>query len=97
MKINITLKFVTMVTGHGKTRAYFLCFKIMEQATCPCNSGDQTIDHLLYQYTLLHSPRELLRNKVLKIGNWPASKRELTTKHLKAFLTYTNSIDFEWL
>jgi len=97
MKINVTPNFATMVTGHGKTRAYFYRFKIMEQATCPCNSGDQTIDHLLYQCTLLYSPRELLRNKVLKIGNWPTSKRELTTKHLKAFLTYTNSIDFEQL
>jgi hypothetical protein len=82
-----------MVTGHGKTRAYFHRFKIMEQATCPCNSGDKIIDHLLNQYTLLYSPRELLRNKVLKIGNWPTSKQELTTKHLKAFLTYTKSID----
>jgi hypothetical protein len=96
-KTNITLNFTTMVRGHGKTRAYFHRFKIMEQATCPCNNGDQTIDHLLYQCTLLHSPRELLRSKVLKIGNWPTSKQELTTEHLKAFLTYTNSIDFEQL
>jgi len=97
MKINVTMNFATMVTGHGKTRAYFHHFKIMEQATCPCNSGDQTIDHLLYQFTLLYSPRERLRNKVLKIGNWPTNKRELTTKHLKAFFSYTNSIDFEQL
>jgi hypothetical protein len=78
MKINITTNFATMVAGHGKTRDYFHHFKIMKQATCPCNSGDQTIDHLLYQCTLLHSQRGLLRNKVLKTGNWPASKQELT-------------------
>jgi len=46
----------------------------MKQATCPCNNGDQTIDHLFYQCTLLHSQRELIRNKVLKIGNWPMRK-----------------------
>jgi hypothetical protein len=95
MKINVTPNFATMVRGHGKTRAYFHHFKIMERATCPCNSGDQTIDHLLYQCTLFHTPRELVRSKVLKIRNWPTSKQELTTNRLKAFLTYTNSTDFE--
>jgi hypothetical protein len=78
MKINITPNFTAMVAEHGKARAFFRRFKIMKQATCPCNNGDQTIDHLLYQCTLLHSQRELIRNKFLKIGNWPASKYELT-------------------
>jgi hypothetical protein len=95
MKINITPKFATMVTRHDKTRAYFHHFKIMEQAKCPCNSRDQTVDHLLYQCALLHISRELLRSKVYKIRNWPTSKQELTTKHLKAFVTFTNSTDFE--
>jgi ribonuclease HI len=97
MKINVTPNFAAMVTGHGKTGANFYRFKIMEQATCPYDSGDQTVDHLLYQCTLLHTSRKLLRNSALKTGNWPANEQELTTKHLKAFLTYTNSIDFEQL
>ena len=95
VKINVTRNFAAMLTGHGKTRAYFHHFKLMEEATRPCNNGDQTIDNLLYQCTLLHTSREIPRNKVLKTGNRPANKQELTTKHLKAFLTYTNSIDFE--
>ena len=78
MKINITTNFVTMVAGHSKTRDYFHHFKIMKQATYPCNNTDQTIDHLLCPCTLLHSQIGLLRNKVLKIVNWPASKQELT-------------------
>jgi len=97
MKINVTRNFTTMVTGHRENRAYFHHFKITEQATCPCNNGDQTIDHLLYQCTLLHTPRERLRSKVLKIRNWAACKQELTVKRLNAFLTYTNSTDFEQL
>jgi hypothetical protein len=93
MKINVIPNYAAMVTGHGKTTsAYFHCFKIMEQATYPCNNGDQTIDHLLYQCTLIHTSRELLRNTGLNTGNWPANKKDLTTEHLKAFLTYTNSI-----
>jgi len=52
MEINITPNFTAMLTGHDKTRANFHRLKVMEQATCPCNSGEQTIDHLLYQCTL---------------------------------------------
>jgi hypothetical protein len=63
-----------MVTGHGKTRAYLHRFKIMEHATCPCNNGEQTVDHLLYQCTLLHTPREILRNKVFK--NWELAYKQ---------------------
>ena len=43
----------------------------------------------------LYTSRELLTNKVLKTGNWPANKQELTTKHLKAYVTFKNSVDFE--
>jgi hypothetical protein len=97
MKINITSNFATMVTGRGKTTAYVHHFKVVEQARSPCNNVDQTIDHLLYQSTLRHTPRKLLRNSVPKTGNWPANKQELATKHLNVFLTYTNSVDFEQL
>jgi hypothetical protein len=86
-----------MVTGHGKTRAYLHRFKITEIATCPCNKGDQTIDHLLNQCTLLQTQRELLRNNILKSGNWPVSKEESITKHLKSFLTFKKAIDFDQL
>jgi len=86
-----------MVTGHGKTRAYLHRFKIIENATCSCNKGDQTIDHLLNLCTLLQTQRELLRNNVLKSGKWPVSKERLITKHLKSFLIFTKSIDFDQL
>jgi hypothetical protein len=97
LKINVTPNFAAMVTGHGKTRAYFHRFKILKHATCPCNKGDQTIDHLLNQCTLLHTQRDFLRNNVSKSGNWPVSKYELIRKHLKTFLNFTNSIDFDQL
>jgi len=64
-----------MVTGHGKNRAYLHRLKIIENAKCPCNKGDQTIDHLLNQSTLLQTQRELLRNNVLKFGKGPEAKR----------------------
>jgi ribonuclease HI len=83
LNINVNPNFTAMVTGHGKTRAYLHRFKIIESATCPCSKGDQTIDHLLNRCTLLQTQRELLRNNVLKSGNWPVSNEELITKHLK--------------
>jgi hypothetical protein len=75
LKIKLTPNFTTMVTGHGNTRAYLHRFKILQHATCPCNNGEQTTDNLLYQCILLHTQRELLRNRVLKTGNWPASNK----------------------
>ena len=86
-----------MVTGHGKTRAYLRRFQIIENATCPYNKGDQTIDHLLNLCTLLQTQRELLRNKVLKSGKWPVIKEELIMKHLKSFLIFIKSIEFDQL
>ena len=98
LKINVTPNFTAMVIGHGKTRAYLHRFKIMEHATCPCNEGDQTIDQLLNQCTILQTQTELPRNNVLKPGNWQtASKEELIKKHLKLFIIFTKSIDFEKL
>jgi hypothetical protein len=75
MNIHVNPNFTAIVTGHGKTEAYLHRFKILENATCPCNKGDQTIDHLINQCALLQTHRELLRNNVLKSRKWPVSKR----------------------
>jgi len=97
LRIDINPIFTALVTGHGKTRAYLHRFKILEQAKCACKRGEQTTDHLINQCTLLQTQRELLRSNVLKCGNWPASKHEITTKHRKPFLTFTKSMDFDQL
>jgi hypothetical protein len=95
LNIHINPNFTAIVTWHGKTRAYLQRFKILENATCPCNKGDQTIDHLINECTLLQMHRELPRNNILKSGKWPVSKEELIMKHLKSFLIFTESIDFD--
>jgi len=99
LKLQIDVKpiFTALVTGHGKIRAYLHRFKILEQGTCTCKKGDQTTDHFINHCTLLQTQRELLRRNVSKSGNWPASKHELIKKHLKPFLTFTKSIDFDQL
>ena len=39
----------------------------------------------------------MLKNTVLKAGNWPISKSELINKNLKQFIRYVNSMDLEKL
>jgi hypothetical protein len=97
LKINITPIFAVITTGHGKTRAYIHRFKLMENAKCVCSKGDQSRDHLINQCALLQTQRELLKSNVLKSGNWPVSKYGLITKHMKPFLTFIKSIDFDQL
>jgi ABC-type enterochelin transport system ATPase subunit len=57
----------------------------------------QTIDHLILQCERLKYKRGMLKNSVLKAGNWPISKGELTNKNLKQFIRYINSMDLEKL
>ena len=99
LKMNISLNpnFTAMVTGHGRTRAYLHRFRLIDNATCPCNKEDQTVDHLIHQCTLLYTNRELVRENIQQYGNWPASKQELITKHLNSFLIFTKSINFDEL
>jgi hypothetical protein len=69
LKIDVTSNFTAVVTGHGKSRAYLHRFKLLESATCPCNKGDQTTEHLLYLCTLLQNQREILKKEIIKHRN----------------------------
>jgi ribonuclease HI len=97
LKIDITPILTTMMTGHGKTRAYLHRFKILEHANCPCDNGDQTIELELNWFSILHTQIEIRKRNILKLGNWPASKHELISKHLKSFLLFIKSINFDLL
>lgn len=96
-KIKITQKVAAMLTGHGRTRAYLHRFKIRDNAQCVCQQGDQTVDHLLYDCSLLEAQRRILIKKVTKNGQWPTNKHELITKHLEPLITYIEAIDFDIL
>jgi hypothetical protein len=84
--------FTTIVIGHGKTRAYLHRFKILENTTFLCNKGNQTVDHLINQCTLLQTQTELLRNNVLKSGTWPVRKEQLIMKTLE-IISYFHQIN----
>jgi ribonuclease HI len=96
-KIKLTPNFTAIVTAHSKTKAYLHRFKIIDSPECPCDGGNQTVDHLLYDCTKLHREREKLISSVSKQDNWPVNKCELLNKHTKHFIQFANSIDFEKL
>jgi hypothetical protein len=92
MKINITPKFTTMVTGHSNVRSYLHRFKIIETPICPCSTTHQATDHLLFECELLNKERDNLISTVLKTDVWPISKNILIRKHFKVFAKFTNEI-----
>jgi hypothetical protein len=96
-KISVTPNIAMMVTGHGKTRAYLHQFKLLDNATCICKQGDQTVDHLLYQCNILEKQRGILKRNIADTRHWPASKQELITKYRDSFMTFIESIDFDLL
>jgi hypothetical protein len=97
----------TIMSGHGNIRSYLHRLKIIDSTECPWQSIDSTecpcktyiqaIDHLIYQCETLKYEREILKNSVLKTGNWPISKSELVNKNLKQLIRYINSMDLEKL
>ena len=97
LRMEIIPIFTAMVTGHGKTGAYLHRFKILENATCPCGDGDQTIDHLLNRCPMLNTQRERFKHNVLKTGIWPPKEQDIISKHLKPFLQFIKSTNFELL
>ena len=65
MNIRVTLNIAVMTAGHGKTRTYLHRFKLLDNATCVCKQGDQTVDHPLYHCKLLDKQRGTLEKKTL--------------------------------
>jgi hypothetical protein len=65
-KIKLTPNFTALVTAHVRTKAYLHRFKITESPECPCDGGNQTVDHLLYDCSKLQREREKLISNVSK-------------------------------
>jgi len=75
MKLNLTQNFTTIVTGHGKTKAYLHRFKIIEDPTCTCGKAVQTTDHLIFECETLTKEREKLKTTALKKTNGRPTKK----------------------
>jgi hypothetical protein len=80
MKIPITPEFTTIVIGHRKTRAYLYRFKLADNPMCPCNEGQQTPEHLIYECKHLETQRSsLIKCVTTRGGDWPPTNDELVT------------------
>ena len=93
-KITLTPNFTAFVTCHGKTKSYLHRFNIIESPDYPCGGGNQTVDHLLIDCTILQEERERLIGKISRHDNWQVNKSQLGNKYIKHFIQFTNSIDF---
>ena len=71
-----------------------MCDKIIGSPECPRKHGIQTVDHLIFHCNRLKNDREILKKSVLKEGNCPTSKSDLTDRNLQQFIIYINSMDF---
>jgi hypothetical protein len=85
------------MSGHGNIRSYLHRLKFIDSPECPCKQDIQTVDHLIFQSEKLKYERGILKNSVLKAGNWPISESELVNKNLKQLIRYINSMDLEKL
>jgi len=85
------------MSGNGNIRSYLHRLKIIDSPECPCKQDIQAIDHLIFPCEKLKYERGVLKNSVLKAGNWPISQSELVYKKLKQLIRYINSMDLEKL
>jgi len=64
---------------------------------CSCKSGEQTVDHILYDCKLLEQERDSLKAAALRTENWPVSKKKLINKFNNNFKKFTNNITLDKL
>jgi len=91
----VTPNFTT--TGHGNIKAYLYRFKIKDSPMCSCKRGEQTINHILFNYELVKQEREILKAAVLWSENWTVNKYILINKYCKNFKKFTDSLSLDKL
>jgi hypothetical protein len=45
LRIPKTPEFTSIVSGHEKTNAYLNRFNLTDNPMCPCNEGEQSVEH----------------------------------------------------
>jgi len=48
IRIPVTPEFTAIVRGHGKTKTYLYRFNLTDNPICPCNEGEQSVEHLIH-------------------------------------------------
>jgi hypothetical protein len=89
----LTQNFTTTVTGHDNIKSYLHRFKIIDAPDCPCGNDNQTTEHIVLEYAILHEERERLKASVAEEDSWPINKDKLIKRHYKAFAKFTQQPD----
>jgi hypothetical protein len=97
VNLHLNPNVTTIMSGYGNIRSYLHRLKIIDSPECPRKQNIQIIDHLVFPCEKLKYEREMLKNSVLKAGNWPINKSKLVNKSIKQFICYINSMDLEKL
>ena len=77
LKVSPTPNFTTILTGHCNINSYLHKFNIIENPMCPCNKGDQTVDHIIYSCRLHKKERNRLKAAIHRPEKWPVSKNSI--------------------
>ena len=94
MNLNLSPNVTTITTGHGKNSILLASIKNNRKSRVPMQTrytNNRPSDIPVQKA----KEREILKNGVLKVGNWPVSKSELTNRNLKQLIRYINSKDLE--
>jgi len=95
MKIPITPEFSAIISGHGKTKSYLHRFKLTDILMCPCNEGEQSHGHLIYECKVLEFQRSSLKQLITPGGGtWPTTNSDRVARYLNAFSRFVKSVDF---
>ena len=98
IRIPITPEFTAVVSGHGKTKTYLHRSKLTDNPMCPCNEGEESVEHLIHACRILEPQRSsLIQHITTRGGIWPPTNNELVAKYLSALSRFVKSIDFSKL
>jgi len=94
VNLHLNPNVTTIMSGHGNIRSCLHRLKIIDQSRVSMqtrHTNSRPFDISVRKV----KERGMLKNSVLKAGNWPISKSELINKNLKQFTCFINSMDLE--
>ena len=92
LTINATPNFTAIVTGHGNIKSYLHKYKIIQSPMCPCDQGEQSVEHILYKCKHHEQDRDRLKAAVIRADGWPVRKDILGIKYYKYLKEFTDNI-----
>ena len=76
-------------------RSYQTILNIIDDPMCPCNEGEQSVEHLIYVCSILEQRRStMIKHITTRGGIWPPINNELIDKYITVFTEFVKYIDF---